>query len=193
MVVAYLALAILALEVVSAVLDAIGYGAVAAAAWGTYSRGTGNRKAAERLRLRDAIVELRRDLQAVSSVDEFSRWAKMRRRLDSLSADFERVSSDLAVERTAFELYVNMGLRAAVYGVRAVVNVYNYRVAVFYVPANWFYPVLWFLSLPAAPMGSVSVTVWAFACNRICKRVAGAFGRPVHMQQPVSVPVPAAA
>ncbi|KAJ2245518.1 GET complex subunit get1 [Coemansia sp. RSA 454] len=106
----------------------------------------------------------------------------MRRRLDALSASFETVSSDLAVERTAFELYVNMVLRGVVYGLRAAVNMYNYRVPVFYVPASWFYPVLWFLSLPAAPMGSVSVTVWAFACNRVCRRGVAIFNRAM---QPV--------
>ncbi|KAJ1734723.1 GET complex subunit get1 [Coemansia biformis] len=185
MVLAYLALAVLALEIVSALLDSVGYGAVAAAAWAAYSRATRNKKTSERLRLKDAIVELRRELRMVSSVDEFARWAKMRRRLDSASGEFERVSSDLAIERTAFELYVNMALRAMVYGLRAALSMYNYRVAVFYVPADWFYPALWFLSLPAAPMGSVSVAVWAFACNRVCKRAALAVGRAM---QPVMVP-----
>ncbi|KAJ2399681.1 GET complex subunit get1 [Coemansia sp. RSA 2559] len=101
----------------------------------------------------------------------------MRRRLDAMSSQFEKASSDLAIERTAFELYINLVLRAAIYGLRALVSIYNYRKAVFYVPENWFYPVLWFLSLPAAPMGSVSVTVWALACNRVCKRIAVMFNR----------------
>ncbi|KAJ2788813.1 GET complex subunit get1, partial [Coemansia guatemalensis] len=146
--------------------------------------------AAERLDLKSAIISLRRELHTVSSVDEFAKWAKMRRRLDSLSAKFERVSSDLAIERTAFELYVNMVLRVIVYGVRATVNMYNYRVPVFYVPPSWFYPVLWFLSLPAAPMGSVSVTVWAFACNRVCKRAAATFSRVMRPATPLQPAVP---
>ncbi|KAJ2076803.1 GET complex subunit get1 [Coemansia sp. RSA 988] len=186
---ATLALLVLVIEIISATLDGIGYGTVAAALWDTYCRTTGNRKASERLDLKSAIILLRRELHTVSSVDEFAKWAKMRRRLDSLSAKFERVSSDLAIERTAFELYVNMVLRVVVYGVRAAVNMYNYRVPVFYVPVSWFYPVLWFLSLPAAPMGSVSVTVWAFACNRVCKRAAVTFSRvmrPAVPQQPAT-------
>ncbi|KAJ2765370.1 GET complex subunit get1 [Coemansia nantahalensis] len=185
MVLAILALVVLALEAVSALLDCVGYGAVAAAAWAAFSQATGNKRAAERLRLKDAIVDLRRELRTVSSVDEFARWAKLRRRLDSASAEFERISGDLAVERTAFELYVNMALRAVVYGLRTVVSVYNYRTAVFYVPANWFYPVLWFLSLPAAPMGSVSVAVWAFACNRVCRRAARAVTRAMVPMAPL--------
>ncbi|KAJ1847775.1 GET complex subunit get1 [Coemansia sp. RSA 2708] len=188
---AFLAVLVFLLEAAAAILDAIGYGSIAAALWDTYCRATGNRKAAERLELRAAIVALRRDLRSVSSVDEFARWAKLRRRLDALSASFETVSSDLSIERTAFELYVNMVLRVAVYGVRAVVSIYNYRVAVFYVPQNWFYPVLWFLSLPSAPMGSVSVTVWAFACNRVCKRAAAIFNRTLRpVAPPVAAPAP---
>ncbi|KAJ2351990.1 GET complex subunit get1 [Coemansia erecta] len=180
---AFLAVLIFVLEALAAAVDAVGYGSIAAAMWSTYCRATGNRKAGERLELKAAIMTLRRELHTVSSVDEFARWAKMKRRLDALSASFETVSSDLAVERTAFELYVNMVLRVVVYGLRAGVNLYNYRVAVFYVPASWFYPVLWFLSLPAAPMGSVSVTVWSFACNRVCKRGVAIFNRAL---QPVA-------
>ncbi|KAJ2011731.1 GET complex subunit get1, partial [Coemansia sp. S85] len=148
-----------------------------------------NQKAAERIELKDGIILLRRDLRSVSSVDEFARWAKMRRRLDALSAKFERVSSDLAIERTAFELYVNLVLRVVVYGSRAVINIYNYRTPVFYVPANWFYPVLWFLSLPTAPMGSVSVSVWSFACNRVCKRAAAIYNRNANASEPPALPL----
>ncbi|KAJ2509118.1 GET complex subunit get1 [Coemansia sp. RSA 2052] len=172
-----LAVSIFVLELVSAMLDSIGFGAVASVLWDAYCRAVGNQKAAERIELKDGIILLRRDLRAVSSVDEFAKWAKMRRRLDALSAKFERVSSDLAIERTAFELYVNLVLRVVVYGSRAVLNIYNYRTPVFYVPANWFYPALWFLSLPTAPMGSVSVSVWSFACNRVCKRGAAIYSR----------------
>ncbi|KAJ2853077.1 GET complex subunit get1 [Coemansia asiatica] len=121
----------------------------------------------------------------ISSVDQFAKWAKLRRKLDAASASFERVSGELAIERTAFELYVNLVLRVLIYGSRAILNIYNYRVAVFYVPANWYYPVLWFLSLPSAPMGSVSVTVWSFACNRVSKRAAAIFNR---VMKPIEIP-----
>ncbi|KAJ1786110.1 GET complex subunit get1, partial [Coemansia sp. RSA 2399] len=151
---AFLILTVFILEAVSALVDGVGYGAIATMLWNTYCSVTGNKKASERLELKDSIIQLRRDLRAVSSVDEFARWAKMRRRLDAVSSKFEKTSSDLAIERTAFELYINLVLRAVIYGLRALVSIYNYRRAVFYVPENWFYPVLWFLSLPAAPMGS---------------------------------------
>ncbi|KAJ1665920.1 GET complex subunit get1 [Coemansia sp. RSA 1813] len=180
---ALLIVTIFILEAVSAFVDGIGYSAIATMLWNTYCSITGNKKASERLELKDSIIQLRRDLRAVSSVDEFARWAKMRRRLDAVSSKFEKISSDLALERTAFELYVNLILRATIYGLRALISIYNYRTAMFYVPENWFYPVLWFLSLPAAPMGSVSVTVWAIACNRVCKRTAVMFN---HVLRPVT-------
>lgn len=194
MVFGYLILSIFLIELASAVVDGIGYGAIASAVWDTYCRMTGSKKAVERLELRDSIVKLRQSLRTVSSVDEFAKWAKMRRRLDALSTKFESVSSELALERTAFELYVNLVLRVVLYGARAAINLYYYRTPVFYVPANWFYPVLWFLSLPTAPMGSVSVSVWAFACNRVCKRGVAIFNRVFKMtmaeqQTPVAAAV----
>ncbi|KAJ2702665.1 GET complex subunit get1 [Coemansia sp. IMI 203386] len=181
----FLIFSILLIELVSAALDAIGYGTVSAMLWGTYSRITNNKKAHERLLLREAITQMRSELRTISSVDQFAKWAKLRRKLDAASASFERVSGELAIERTAFELYVNLVLRVVIYGSRAILNIYNYRTAVFYVPANWYYPVLWFLSLPSAPMGSVSVTVWLFACNRVCKRAAAIFNR---VMKPVEMP-----
>ncbi|KAJ2891737.1 GET complex subunit get1 [Coemansia aciculifera] len=188
-----LAVLIFVLELVSAILDSIGFGAVASVLWETYCKAVGNQKAAERVALKDEIILLRRDLRAVSSVDEFAKWAKMRRRLDAMSAKFERVSSDLAIERTAFELYVNLVLRVLVYGSRTVLNIYNYRTPVFYVPANWFYPALWFLSLPTAPMGSVSVAVWSFACNRVCKRGAAIYNRVLKPVATAPLATPASA
>ncbi|KAJ1737764.1 GET complex subunit get1 [Coemansia sp. Benny D160-2] len=189
----FLIVTIFILEAVSSLIDGIGYGAIATMLWSTYCSITGNKKALERLQLKDSIIQLRRELRTVSSVDEFARWAKMRRRLDAVSSKFEQASSDLAIERTAFELYVNLVLRAAIYGLRALINIYNYRRAVFYVPENWFYPVLWFLSFPAAPTGSVSVTVWALACNRVCKHIAATFNRVLRpiAQQPTDFSAPA--
>ncbi|KAJ1823394.1 GET complex subunit get1, partial [Coemansia sp. RSA 2599] len=171
--------------IASIALDAVGYSVVSAMLWDTYSRITNSKKAHERLHLREAITQMRSELRTISSVDQFAKWAKLRRKLDAASASFERVSGELAIERTAFELYVNLVLRVLIYGSRAILNIYNYRVAVFYVPANWYYPVLWFLSLPSAPTGSVSVTVWSFACNRVCKRAAAIFNR---VMKPIEMP-----
>ncbi|KAI7828479.1 CHD5-like protein-domain-containing protein [Kickxella alabastrina] len=174
---AFLLTSIFLLELASAALDAIGYGALASYLWSTYTQLTNNQKANQRLTLRKSITDLRSQLSTISSVDEFAKWAKLRRKLDAASSSFERVSGDLALEKTAFELYINLLMRVFIYGSRTVLSVYNYRTAVFYVPANWFYPVLWFLSLPGAPMGSVSVAVWAFACNRVCKRGVATLAR----------------
>ncbi|KAJ2367116.1 GET complex subunit get1 [Coemansia sp. RSA 2607] len=184
MVASFLLIAVFVVELVSTVVDAIGYSAIAAMLWGAYSRVSNNRKAQKRAQLRASITQMRNALRTISSVDEFARWAKLRRRLDGESAEFERVSGELAIERTAFSLYVNLVLRVVVYGTRAALGLYYYRTAVFYVPGNWFYPVVWTLSLPSAPMGSVSVAVWAFACNRVCRRAAGIYDR---VMRPVDV------
>ncbi|KAJ2718847.1 GET complex subunit get1 [Coemansia sp. Benny D115] len=128
---------------------------------------------------------MRSDLRTISSVDEFARWAKLRRKLDSASASFEKLSGELSIERTAFELYVNLVMRVVVYGARIVMSLWNYGVAVFYVPENWFYPFLWALSLPGAPAGGVSVAVWSFACNRVFKRAVAVYERVYRPVAPV--------
>ncbi|KAJ1958304.1 GET complex subunit get1 [Linderina pennispora] len=177
-----LLLTIFAIELLSVCLEAVGYSTLAQGLWATYCTVTGNQKAAERLSLKASITQLRRDLRTVSSVDEFARWAKMRRRLDALTGKFESVSSELALERTAFELYVNLALRVLIYSVRFIVSMWFWRAPVFYVPRNWFYPGVWVLAMPGAPKGSVSVAVWAVVCNRVCKqmgRIVNRVWRPV--------------
>ncbi|KAJ1944224.1 GET complex subunit get1 [Linderina macrospora] len=182
-----LLLTIFVVELLSVCLEAIGYSTLAQYLWATYCTMTNNQKASERNALKESITQLRRELRTVSSVDEFAKWAKMRRRLDSLSSTFETVSSELALERTAFELYVNLALRVAIYGVRTVISLWFWRAPVFYVPRNWFYPGLWVLALPGAPKGSVSVAVWAVVCNRVCKqagRIVNRVWRPIAVEAP---------
>ena len=52
-------------------------------------------------------------------------------------------------------------------GLQFVVGWWYRKQAVFYLPQGWFGPLGWWLSLPFAPAGSVSVGVWQMACKRV--------------------------
>lgn len=72
------------------------------------------------------------------------------------------------------------------------------REAMFWLPYGWFpYYVEWFASFPRAPLGSVSITVWQWACTGmlglIIDTVVGIMGLVAASKQPQKQkqPVPA--
>ncbi|KAJ1672979.1 GET complex subunit get1 [Spiromyces aspiralis] len=89
---AYLMLVILVLEFMATALNQVGYSEVATALWKWYSGFAKNDRLYKKDQLRAAIVQLRQDISQVSSVDEFAKWAKMRRRLDALTEAYDQIS-----------------------------------------------------------------------------------------------------
>lgn len=54
-------------------------------------------------------------------------------------------------------------------------NMYYAKEPLFWLPQGWVpYPVEWVLSLTKAPLGSVSVNVWAFACASVIHMISEA-------------------
>jgi hypothetical protein len=52
-----------------------------------------SRDAREQYRLKREVVQLKREMNATSSQDEFAKWAKLRRRHDKTLEDYEAKSS----------------------------------------------------------------------------------------------------
>ena len=57
-------------------------------------------------------------------------------------------------------------------GVNFLINTYYSKTAMFWLPAGWVpYYAEWVLSFPRAPLGGVSVNVWAIACGSVIAMV----------------------
>ncbi|KAI9266739.1 CHD5-like protein-domain-containing protein [Phascolomyces articulosus] len=89
----------------------------------------------------------------VTQTDEFAKWAKMRRKLDKGMADLEKLNSDIAFTKAAFELRAKSVLWFFVHGTRTIIAFWYTRRAAFYLPKGWFGPAEWFLWMPLAPRG----------------------------------------
>ncbi|CEG66322.1 Putative Protein GET1 [Rhizopus microsporus] len=87
-------------------------------------------------------------------------------------ADLEKLNSDIAYSKAAFELKSKSVLWFLVHGTQFIMIFWFRKSAVFYLPPGWFGPAQRFLSWPFAPAGSVSVAVWFAACRRMIKAVA---------------------
>ncbi|PVU88963.1 hypothetical protein BB561_005637 [Smittium simulii] len=125
--------------------------------------------------IKQDIKQLRLEIKQVSSVDEFSRWAKINRKLEKSTKLFDTKSSDLGIQKTSFKIKASLFIMVAVYGIRLVILYLYYRVPVIHLPASWFYPFGWLLSYPGAPSGTLSVFMWSLASNRVSSHLIRSF------------------
>jgi hypothetical protein len=126
-------------------------------------------------------------LNATSSQDEFAKWARLRRQHDKLLDELEKKSeerccllkqvsvlnvdlteSGLEATRATFDRYLTAARLISTRGVQWLLPMWYGREPMFWLPYGWFpYYVEWFASFPRAPLGSVSIVVWQWACTGI--------------------------
>ncbi|KZP11610.1 hypothetical protein FIBSPDRAFT_756485 [Athelia psychrophila] len=125
--------------------------------------------AAKQRKLKSEILATKKELQQTSAQDQFAKWAKLRRSVDKGLAELEKINGGLSASKTAFALKFNSFIWVMTTGLQFVVASWYRKSAVFYLPQGWLGPLTWWLALPFAPKGSVSVGVWQMACKRVIK------------------------
>ncbi|KAF8149424.1 CHD5-like protein-domain-containing protein [Crassisporium funariophilum] len=123
--------------------------------------------AARQRALKSEILSTKSELLKTSAQDQFAKWAKLRRSVDKGLADLEKLNAEVASTKSAFAMKFNTLLWFLTTGLQFVVGWWYRKQAVFYLPHGWFGPLGWWLALPFAPAGSVSVGVWQMACRRV--------------------------
>ncbi|KAI9204365.1 WRB/Get1 family [Polychytrium aggregatum] len=117
------------------------------------------------------ILDLKNELSSVNAQDEFAKWAKLRRQLDKKVAAFETSGRDRGLQKATFEFQISWGLWLTFWIVKLFL-MFTYRASpMFYVRKSWLGPFYYFISLPFAPKGSVSVIYWFFACQNVFTRL----------------------
>ncbi|KIM83380.1 hypothetical protein PILCRDRAFT_783674 [Piloderma croceum F 1598] len=120
-------------------------------------------------KLKTEILATKKELLQTSAQDQFAKWAKLKRSIDKGIADLEKINRELSSNKTTFSFKFNSVLWILTTGLQFVVGWWYRKSAVFYLPRGWFGPLTWWLALPFAPKGSVSVGVWQMACRRVIK------------------------
>ncbi|SGY14787.1 BQ5605_C013g07102 [Microbotryum silenes-dioicae] len=137
--------------------------------------------------LRADIIKLRAELAATSSVDEFSKWAKLRRRVDKAVSELEALNATSSQSRQSFQSLFKRILWIFTTILPFVVTSWHRKAAVFYLPPSWFGPATWWL-------GAVACGVWTMACKRTigaCKdAIVDLTQKEARVAQPVPVAVP---
>ncbi|EGN99759.1 hypothetical protein SERLA73DRAFT_179950 [Serpula lacrymans var. lacrymans S7.3] len=119
--------------------------------------------------LKTEILTTKKELLSTSAQDQFAKWAKLRRSVDKGLAELEKINGELSSNKTTFSLKFKSMLWILTTGLQFVVGWWYRKSAVFYLPPGWLGPITWWMSLPFAPKGSVSVGVWQMACRRVIK------------------------
>ncbi|KAL1925490.1 uncharacterized protein VTP21DRAFT_373 [Calcarisporiella thermophila] len=165
-----LALAILLLVLLSEAILFFGYTAVTNFAYNAWLEIRYKKEMNKQRKLKHDALQLRAEIRGTSSQDEFAKWAKLRRKLDSTVTQLEKLNSELAFSRTSFELKFKSALWILTNGFQAIIIILYRKTPVFYLPMGWFGPVRWLVSFPFAPTGSVSVTVWFLVCRSVVRQ-----------------------
>ena len=100
------------------------------------------------------ILQLRTELAATSSQDEFSKWARIRRKLDKAVAELEQVQQGTSQHRQQFAKRFKSLLWLATTVIPFVISSYHRKTPVVWLPRGWFGPLAWWLSFPSAPAGN---------------------------------------
>ncbi|CAD6887859.1 unnamed protein product [Tilletia laevis] len=128
---------------------------------------------AERRRLKTDIYTMKQELDKTSSQDEFAKWAKLRRKVDKSIQDLEKLNASLTPGRSTLPMLIKAFLFLLTTVLPFGVKTYHRKTPVFWLPpGDWFGPIGWAASLPGAPAGSISATVWGMVCSRILVIVA---------------------
>ncbi|KAJ8076323.1 GET complex subunit get1 [Marasmius tenuissimus] len=119
--------------------------------------------------LKSEILTTKAELMKTSAQDQFAKWAKLRRSVDKGLADLEKINGEMSSVRTAFSFKFNTGIWVFTTGLQFFVGWWYRKAPIFYLPPGWFGPLGWFLALPFAPTGSVSVGMWQMTSRRVIK------------------------
>ncbi|KKZ62355.1 protein GET1 [[Emmonsia] crescens] len=136
--------------------------------------------AREQRRLKLDVVQLKREMNATSSQDEFAKWAKLRRRHDKALEAYEAKNDQLTQSKSSFDMTIKSVRWAATSGLMLFLQFWFSKTPIFTLPPGWIpWQVEWVLSFPRAPIGTVSIQIWGGACATVVALVGDAMGATV--------------
>ncbi|KAJ9048995.1 GET complex subunit get1 [Entomophthora muscae] len=115
-----------------------------------------------------AIKNFQTELSGINSKEEFSRWAKLNRRLEKLKKEHAEAKKNLTIEAVKFQIGLSIAIYIALYGFLITWALLYRSSPTFTLPPGFLGPFEGFLSMPGSPLGTVSLVAWLFVCKRVC-------------------------
>ncbi|OJD11776.1 protein GET1 [Emergomyces pasteurianus Ep9510] len=177
-----LLITVLFLNIAIYVINTIGAATIDSLLWILYIKlptGTSH-IAREQRRMKSDVVQLKREMNATSSQDEFAKWAKLRRRHDKALEAYEAKNNQLIKSKSSFDMTIKSVRWAATSGLMLFLQFWHSKTPIFVLPPGWIpWQVEWVLSFPRAPLGTVSIQIWGGACATVVALVGDAMGATV--------------
>ncbi|KAG0221448.1 GET complex subunit get1 [Mortierella sp. GBA43] len=161
-----LTIAVLVVVLLAELIGLVGKTQTTALAYDIYLKIVNKDKVAKQRQLKKEVLTLKNDLSRTSSQDEFAKWAKLRRKMDSKIAELEKLTTELHITKASFEIKFKSFLWFVTSGLQFLMILWYRRVPVFFLPKGWFGPSEIVLSMPFAERGSISIAVWFFVCRK---------------------------
>ncbi|KIV89656.1 hypothetical protein PV10_07041 [Exophiala mesophila] len=165
-----LLIGVLLIQLVCHIVQTVGAKPINDLLWQLYCRlPVGSSQAIkEQNRLRREVVRLKREMNAISAQDEFSKWAKLRRQHDKALEEHDKKASSVSSSRSSFDTKASAVRWTLTNGLRLGIQFWHAKTPVFTCPRGWFpWPVEWILGFPRCPYGGVSINVWSTACATV--------------------------
>ncbi|CEH15269.1 protein get1 [Ceraceosorus bombacis] len=170
------ALLIILVVLFSTLLSSIGHARLSTLILPIWLRLTSASTLAANQRAKKELLQNRLLLGQTSAQDDFSKWAKIRRKVDKLTQEIEGSNAKLQSAQSTLTLLVRAGLIVLTTVMPFLVTSYHSKTPMFFLPpaaagtregSTWFGPIGWALSLAAAPAGSVSAGAWSAVVTRV--------------------------
>ncbi|XP_023336970.1 tail-anchored protein insertion receptor WRB-like [Eurytemora carolleeae] len=139
--------------------------------------------------LRKQLKELQKELKGISMMDEFAEYARTERKINKVNEKLEACNSARNVQsgkaKWAFTLTIH-----SITGLLTFLSVWSsWGEPVVILPAEWVWPVGWFLSSPGVGVsGGVSLPAWMALCRTSYKMLPSfpsVFSAPNYSQLPL--------
>lgn len=118
--------------------------------------------------LRSEVLRLNREMTNTSAQDDFAKWAKLRRAHDKAKDQHDKLSQSQQAFRSKFDKAVGVLRWLGTTGLRMLLQFWFSKRPMFWLPKGWVPGLVeWGLSFPRAPVGAVSINVWAIACGSV--------------------------
>ncbi|XP_028838117.1 tail-anchored protein insertion receptor WRB-like [Denticeps clupeoides] len=117
--------------------------------------------------MRAAVQDMRKQLSAISMMDEFARYARLERKISKTT---DRLKTYVKT-RTAQQAKVKWVVNITYYVLQAVLMISliwkYYADPVTVLPSKWISPLERMVAFPSGVVGGVGITCWLVVCNKV--------------------------
>ncbi|XP_065057447.1 guided entry of tail-anchored proteins factor 1-like [Rhopilema esculentum] len=126
--------------------------------------------------LRKASKNLLKEIQTLSPMNEFAKFARVQRKLKKSKTDILSLEKDIYIENAKFIYPLKIVVNLA-YALCSLITLWLYRkVPCIQIPDQWVFPFGSLLSFPLMLPGVISVPIWLLICRTVSRTALALIG-----------------